>query len=101
MNCIHCISRDTRKSVHRLPSEIKERIQGWCRRGLIQRIATDYSGDILWADARFGGELDVLTGLGVPFHIDNGSHLTEAPRPAPTLPQSWHGEQADRSCPFG
>ena len=79
LNCIHCISRETRKSVHRLPLEIKQRIQGWCRRGLVQQIATDYSGDILWADARFGGELDFLIGLGVPFHIDtNGSHLTEA-----------------------
>ena len=79
LNCIHCISRETRKTVHRLPPEIKQRIQAWCRRGLIQRIATDYSGDILWADARFGGELDFLIGLGVPFHIDtNGSHLTEA-----------------------
>ena len=79
LNCIHCISRETRKTVRKLPLEIKERIQGWCRRGLILQIATDYCGDILWADARFGGELAFLISLGVPFHIDtNGSHLTEA-----------------------
>jgi radical SAM protein with 4Fe4S-binding SPASM domain len=30
----------------------------------------------LWADKRFGGELDFLIGLSVPFHVDtNGTHV--------------------------
>jgi MoaA/NifB/PqqE/SkfB family radical SAM enzyme len=41
-------------------------------------VSSDYSGNILWADSRFGGELNFLIGLGIPFHIDtNGVCLTE------------------------
>ena len=77
LNCIHCISADTRKSLNRLPDSIKAQMQGWAEAGHIECLASDYSGDILWADHRFGGELDFLFGLGVRFHIDtNGTHLT-------------------------
>jgi radical SAM protein with 4Fe4S-binding SPASM domain len=78
LNCVHCISRETRAGVFRVPQSIKERIRHWCARGLVKAIFTDYSGDILWADARFGGELDFLMDLDVPFHINtNGTHLTK------------------------
>ncbi|MGA0533453.1 SPASM domain-containing protein [Hansschlegelia sp. KR7-227] len=77
LNCIHCISRDTRKTKNILCMSIKDDIRSWCAKGWVDCIITDYSGDILWADARFGGELDFLIELDVPFHIDtNGAHLT-------------------------
>lgn len=77
LNCVHCISRDTRKRPLRITSKIKEDIKKWCSNGLIEHIYTDYSGDILWADDRWGGELDFLISLEVPFHIDtNGVCLT-------------------------
>jgi radical SAM protein with 4Fe4S-binding SPASM domain len=77
LNCVHCISRETRKSVKRLPETIRDQIRTWAADGHLKEIACDYSGDILWADARYGGELDFLIGLDVPFVIDtNGSHLT-------------------------
>jgi radical SAM protein with 4Fe4S-binding SPASM domain len=45
--------------------------------GGIEYLATDYSGDILWADRRNPGELDYVIGLGIPFHIDtNGVCLS-------------------------
>jgi MoaA/NifB/PqqE/SkfB family radical SAM enzyme len=76
LNCIHCISRHTRNAKHQISGDIKEQLQAWCRAGQVDYITTDYSGDILWADHRFGGELDFLIGLNVPFHIDtSGSHL--------------------------
>lgn len=76
LNCIHCISRETREKKAILSADIKNRIRQWCRDGLIDRIGTDYSGDILWADKKFGGEIDFLKSLNVPFHIDtNGVHL--------------------------
>ncbi|WP_420138109.1 radical SAM/SPASM domain-containing protein [Sphingomonas sp.] len=78
LNCIHCISRDTRKSVNRLSPAIKGDIQGWARDGRLLSMNSDYSGDLLWADHRFGGELDFVIGLGIPFQIDtNGAYLTQ------------------------
>jgi radical SAM protein with 4Fe4S-binding SPASM domain len=77
LNCIHCISAHTRTSVNRLPDQIKSQMQAWAADGRLEIISSDYSGDILWADSRFGGELDFLFGLGIPFHIDtNGVCLT-------------------------
>jgi MoaA/NifB/PqqE/SkfB family radical SAM enzyme len=77
MSCIHCISRHTRTSVRRLPDWFKAQLLHWCREGRVTSLACDYSGDILWADARFGGELDYVVSLDVPFQIDtNGAFLT-------------------------
>jgi len=79
LNCIHCISRETRATAERMSGDIKADLRQWCRDGRVTAIATDYSGDILWADHRNGGELDYLFGLDVPLHIDtNGVYLTEA-----------------------
>ncbi len=78
LSCIHCISRETREHRDRLPQSIREQIRSWCRRGLVKKIYTDYSGDILWADQRWPGELDFLISLNVPYHIDtNGACLSE------------------------
>lgn len=79
LNCIHCISRDTRKSVNRLSATIKNQIKRWAADGQLVGMNTDYSGDLLWADHRFGGELDYVIGLNIPFQLDtNGTHLTRA-----------------------
>jgi radical SAM protein with 4Fe4S-binding SPASM domain len=77
LNCVHCISRETRKGVVRMAQGVKDQIRQWCADGKVKLIWTDYSGDILWADARFGGELEFLTSLGVPFCINtSGTHMT-------------------------
>jgi radical SAM protein with 4Fe4S-binding SPASM domain len=77
LNCIHCISRETRAHAVRLPDSVREQIRAWSRDGRLKAVVTDYSGDILWADARFGGELDFLFSLDLPLHIDtNGAYLT-------------------------
>lgn len=77
LNCIHCISRETRASVARWDEKLRDSIRQWSRRGLLRGVETDYSGDILWADHRFGGELDFIIGLDVPFHVNtNGAHLS-------------------------
>jgi MoaA/NifB/PqqE/SkfB family radical SAM enzyme len=77
LNCIHCISAHTRTSVNKLSPEVKARMKEWSAAGELETISSDYSGDILWADSRFGGELDFITDLDIPFHIDtNGVCLT-------------------------
>lgn len=77
--CIHCISRDTRTAVRRLPDAIKAQIKGWCDDGTLRALDGDYSGDLLWADTRYPGELDFVLGLGIRVHITtNGVHLTPA-----------------------
>jgi len=78
LNCIHCISAHTRVSVNRLPETIKTQMRAWAASGELEAISSDYSGDLLWADSRFGGELDYIFSLGIPFHIDtNGVCLTK------------------------
>jgi radical SAM protein with 4Fe4S-binding SPASM domain len=78
LNCVHCISRDTRVAVARLDDGMREQIHAWSRHGWLRGVETDYSGDILWADHRFGGELDFIIGLDVPFHVNtNGTHLSQ------------------------
>jgi MoaA/NifB/PqqE/SkfB family radical SAM enzyme len=77
LNCIHCISAHTRVTANRLSPAIKAQIQEWSADGKLKILTSDYSDDILWADFRFGGELDYIFGLQIPFHIDtNGVHLT-------------------------
>jgi radical SAM protein with 4Fe4S-binding SPASM domain len=77
LNCVHCISRPSRKSLHRFSDRVREEIIFWSRRNAIQYITTDYSGDIIWADERWPGEIDFLIGLDIPFHVNtNGTHLS-------------------------
>ncbi len=77
LNCVHCISRETRTGAHRLSDDVRDKIRTWCRNGLIKYIYTDYSGDILWADHRWGGEIDLLIDFDVPFEVStNGVYLT-------------------------
>jgi molybdenum cofactor biosynthesis enzyme MoaA len=78
LNCIHCISREFRATKSILSPHIKDKIKHRCDAGSVGKIATDYSGDILWADKKFGGELDLLKSLNVPVHIDtNGIYLDQ------------------------
>jgi radical SAM protein with 4Fe4S-binding SPASM domain len=78
LNCVHCISRETRKSVNRLAPEARAEIKKWAGDGRLRTTYTDFSGDIFWADSRFGGELDFFIDLNIPFHIDtNGTHVSE------------------------
>ena len=77
LNCVHCISRETRKTVNHLDDRLRSQIEGWASDGKLHSAYTDFSGDVFWADSRFGNELDFFIGLDVPFHIDtNGTHVT-------------------------
>ena len=77
LNCIHCISRFSRNSLNKLPEHVRDRMRDWAAAGKLETISSDYSGDILWADQRFGGELDFIAQLDIPFHVDtNGVCLT-------------------------
>jgi hypothetical protein len=62
-----------------MSAHIKLQIKEWCDKGFVKIVSSDYSGDILWSDSRFGGDLDFFLQLDVPFHLDtNGTHLTHA-----------------------
>jgi MoaA/NifB/PqqE/SkfB family radical SAM enzyme len=77
LNCVHCISRETRKSANHLRQSVRDDLSTWARDGRLQTAYTDFSGDILWADQKFGGELAFFIDLDIPFHLDtNGTHLT-------------------------
>ena len=77
--CVHCISKDTRKQAERLKLTVRAEIQRWANQGFVTHVRSDYSGDIFWADDRYGGELDYLISLGTSLSFDtNGTHITEA-----------------------
>jgi radical SAM protein with 4Fe4S-binding SPASM domain len=64
-------------SVSRLAPEIRSLIAQWCHDGKVAQVSTDYSGDLFWADHRFGGELDFFSDLQVPLSVStNGVHMT-------------------------
>lgn len=78
LNCVHCISRETRKTVNRLSPNVRTELKNWADEGRLQTTYTDFSGDVFWAESRFGGELDFFINLDIPFHIDtNGTHVSE------------------------
>lgn len=77
LNCVHCISRDTRRTVGHLRQSVRDDLRAWAADGRLKTAYTDFSGDILWADQKFGGELAFFIDLDIPFHLDtNGTHLT-------------------------
>ena len=76
LNCPHCISADTRARPSRLTDGLKAELARWAAEGHLLLLSSDYSGDLLWADHRFGGELAFVVGLDVPFRLDtNGVYL--------------------------
>ena len=77
LNCIHCISRESRKKFYRMPIASKELLKNLSQQKKIHRIATDYSGDIFFADHKYGGELDYLIDLDVDLAIDTNGHFMD------------------------
>lgn len=77
-NCIHCISKETRSRFAVLSGDVCEELMRYVRSGDVQRLATDYSGDLFFADEKHGCWLDFVIRLDIPFHIDtNGSRLSQ------------------------
>ena len=70
LNCIHCISRDTRRSLNVLSDRIRREIAGHAEAGQIKHIASDYSGDLFFSDKKYGWILDYLIGLNVDLWLD-------------------------------
>jgi radical SAM protein with 4Fe4S-binding SPASM domain len=73
LNCVHCISRGTRTTANRLSEELRRMVTRWAREGALKSAYTDFSGDLLWADRKFGSELEFFIGLSIPFHIDTNA----------------------------
>jgi len=75
LNCIHCISADTRKRVKQMPGFIKDKLKQLSESGQIKIMQSDYSGDIIFADQKYGGLLDYLISLNVPYAIDTNGNV--------------------------
>ena len=79
LNCIHCISAHSRTRFSKLDDAYWKQIQDGVAAGHIRSIRADYSGDILFDQARHGGWLDKIIALDVDFGIDtHGNNLDEA-----------------------
>ena len=77
LNCTHCISRETRRSLQSLSDATKEEIAGLARAGTLEYLASDYSGDIFFIDEKYGGALDYIFGLNVDLYLDShGNHMS-------------------------
>ncbi len=60
-----------------LSKAVSSEISRYAKAGLLERLASDYSGDLLFADYKHGHWLDYFIRLDVPFHLDtNGSFLS-------------------------
>ena len=70
LNCIHCISRASRRRVQIMPEAIFEQIEKAVLGGYVHHISSDYSGDLLFSDRRHGGWLDRVISLDIAFRVD-------------------------------
>lgn len=70
LNCIHCISRHSRKQFAELGDEDFAHIQSAAAQGHLQLLRSDYSGDLLFADRRHGEWLERVAQLGIAVGID-------------------------------
>lgn len=70
LNCIHCISRPTRVRARELSPEVWRSFEDLAKRKKIDHIASDYSGDIFYAQGRKTPWLDRLISLDVELRFD-------------------------------
>jgi radical SAM protein with 4Fe4S-binding SPASM domain len=70
LNCIHCISRPTRVKARELSPEIWRTFEDLAAQHRIHHIASDYSGDIFYAQGRKTPWLDRLIALNVELRFD-------------------------------
>lgn len=78
LNCVHCISRSTRKTLSILPDGVWAEIEEAIRAAEIEHLACDYSGDIFHSTARRGPFLDRMVATGAALRIDtHANDLTD------------------------
>jgi MoaA/NifB/PqqE/SkfB family radical SAM enzyme len=78
LNCVHCVSRYSRKRASVLPETMWDQLAAYMREGFIQDVTTDYSGDIFYSDQQYGGWLRKIIEEKVGFRIDtHANNLTE------------------------
>ncbi len=79
LNCIHCISRHSRDRAAVLSDEAWASLAAAAATGRLTHIRTDYSGDLLFSDRRYGGWLERMIGLSIPFALTtHANDLTPA-----------------------
>lgn len=78
LNCVHCISSFTRKRVNIMEEAHFDQIIHTVRTGGVHHIATDYSGDFLYANERHGPWLSRFSSLDIPFRIDTHANNLSA-----------------------
>ncbi|MFB9952022.1 radical SAM/SPASM domain-containing protein [Rhizobium puerariae] len=77
LNCTHCISKFSRKSLSVLDDAIWEQIKEHISVGHITHFCSDYSGDLLNSDRKYGW-LKRVVATGVKLNIDtHANNLTE------------------------
>jgi hypothetical protein len=78
LNCIHCISRESRRQVAALDDTAWETIAEAVRAGHVRILRSDYSGDLLFSDRRHGRWLDRVIALDIPYAIDTHANDLDA-----------------------
>ncbi len=69
LNCIHCISRPTRKKVRELSDEAWRQFEDLAATNRVLEVAADYSGDILYAQGKPKAWLDRMIALQVNLNV--------------------------------
>jgi radical SAM protein with 4Fe4S-binding SPASM domain len=69
LNCIHCISRPTRKKVREFSEEMWSQFETLAASNRVLEAAADYSGDILYAQGKSKSWLDRMIALDVNLNV--------------------------------
>ncbi len=69
LNCVYCISRETRKQIARISPDMMGKLEELASEGVLTNAMNDFSGDIFFSEERVGGYLDFMIGLDIPFAI--------------------------------
>ncbi len=70
LNCIHCISRHSRRRVSEMTEGVWAQIEAAARTNRLGYVQSDYSGDLLFSSRKHSDWLARMIALDVPFKID-------------------------------
>lgn len=77
LNCTHCISRPTRAKLRTASDRVWDAVAEVSRGENFVHLATDYSGDILFAERRYPGTLARLIALNAKFRVDTHANCLD------------------------
>jgi radical SAM protein with 4Fe4S-binding SPASM domain len=78
LRCVHCLNRTPHSGVVLLPERIRKQVRDHALRGHLRKVALGYNDDALFVEKTFGGVIEYVESLDVPWRFDtNGNTMDE------------------------